>query len=102
VKLPDERIKMKILRLAKQLAQSEDQLLRNVYIKKDLTFKERQEDRRLREELKARRMEATENDTSAKWIIRRGKVIDTTRAPSQLPRQQKTQEGATGTSQGSQ
>jgi hypothetical protein len=41
VKLPDEYITVKILRSAKQLAQSENHLLRIVFIKKYLTFKER-------------------------------------------------------------
>ena len=79
IKFPDERMKMRILRPAKQLAQSDDDLLKNVYIKKDLTFKEMQEDKRLRGELKTRRAESTENGSNTRWIIRNGKVINTSK-----------------------
>ena len=79
VKLRDERMKMNILRNAKNLARSDDQLLTQVYIKKDMTFTERQEDRKLRDELRARREEIRQNGGDAHWIIRRGKVVNTTR-----------------------
>ncbi len=72
-------MKMNVLRNAKILARSDDQLLKQVYIKKDMTYIEMQEDRKLRDELKARREEARESGGDARWIIRRGKVVNTTR-----------------------
>ena len=108
VKLRDERMKMNILRNAKHLASSDDQLLTQVYIKKDMTHIEMQEDRKLREELKARREETRESKGDAHWIIRRGRVVNTTR-PRRLieepPRETTTlaadqlQEGAQAISQ---
>lgn len=74
VELADNRSKSKVLRNAKYLAASEEEYLRKVFINKDMTFLERQEDRKLRQELRAKRDQAKEAGEKAKWIIRRGKL----------------------------
>ena len=61
-------VKTDVLKLAPQLRQSAE--YSNIYITPDLTWREREEGRRLREEL-ARRREAGETNL----VIRRGKII---------------------------
>ena len=52
VKLPDEKLKMKILRNAIQLSRTADDYLQTVFINKDMTRMEMKEDKKLREQLK--------------------------------------------------
>ena len=70
---------MNILRNTKNFARSGNQLLTQVYIKKDMTFTECQEDKNLRDGLNARREEARDSRGDAHWIIHRGKVVNTSR-----------------------
>ena len=74
VELVDNKSKGTVLRNANHLAASEEEFLRKVLITRDMTFLERREDRKLRQELKVKRDQAKEAGDRAKWIIRQGKV----------------------------
>lgn len=51
----------------------------NIYISRDMTPLERKEWKELLEERNKKRLEAMENGTEAKWVIRRGKVVNISR-----------------------
>ena len=78
IKLSDEATAKRVLRQAKNLSQSDEEQLRNTYIRKDLTMMERREDYMLRMELKKKRAESTATEDGKRWIIRRGKIVDVT------------------------
>ena len=78
IKLSDEATAKRVLRQAKNLSQSDEEQLRNTYIRKDLTMMERREDYMLRMELKKERTESTATEDRKRWIIRRGKIVDVT------------------------
>ena len=63
----------------KNLARSEAPKMQKIYIKKDMTYKERKEDQELRRELKEKREKSNEKQDGARWIIRRGRVVNTAR-----------------------
>ena len=69
VKLESEAIKWDVLKMAKVLRESENEMIKNVYINKDLTLQEREKNKKLREELKQRRAQG-EN-----VIISKGKCV---------------------------
>ena len=85
VKLPDEKLKMKILRNAIQLSRTADDYLETVFIKKDMTRMEMKEDKKLREQLKEIRAESLQKMDGAKWKIHRGKIVNTTRQTLIIP-----------------
>lgn len=68
ISLENAEVKVDVLKLAPQLRAIEE--WKNVYITPDLTWKEREEGRRLREELRRRTSEGEQN-----LIIRRGRVV---------------------------
>lgn len=79
ITLENEESKFDILRMASQLRSTEE--WQRVFITPDLTYKERQEQKRLRDELRRRR-EAGEKDL----LIKRGKIVPArllTSAPAQ-------------------
>lgn len=69
VKLRDERTKWNIIKRAKTIRQSRIDTLKNVWIVPDLTMRERERDRELRQELQEKRDAGEEG-----WFIRRGKL----------------------------
>ena len=77
VRFKDEKTKWLVIKNAKNLAQVEE--MKKIFIKPDMTAAEREEDWRLRQELKKKRQESEEKQDGAKWIIRRNKVINTAR-----------------------
>lgn len=79
VKFIDEKTKWLVVRNAKKLAQVDG--MKTVFIKPDMTTAEREEDWKLRQELKEKRKESDEKQDGAKWIIRRNKVINIARTP---------------------
>lgn len=83
VKLPEENDARRILRQAKNLARSEEEVLRKTFVRKDMTPTERREDYLLRTELKKKRAESTDKEDGKHWIIRRGNIVDVSRLPSQ-------------------
>lgn len=85
IKLPEESLKWEILRQAKNLANSSDPLVKQIFIRRDMTYMEREEDRKLRQELRERRAESTELQDGARWIIRRGRVMNVARSPRDRP-----------------
>lgn len=72
VTMEDEGKKWEVLKRGKLLRESADEVLKSVYINLDLTFEERQENKKLREELKRRR----ENGENVKIIRGKCVVID--------------------------
>ena len=78
VKLPDEKLKMKILRNAIQLSSTADDYLQTVF-NKDMTRMETKEDKKLREQLTEIRAESLQKMDGAKWKTHRGKTVDSTR-----------------------
>jgi ribosome-binding ATPase YchF (GTP1/OBG family) len=76
VTIQDAELRKAVLTGAKSLASSEDQTVRNIYIARDQTQKERQEGKDLREE-RRRRQEELESggDTMNVWVIRRRKLV---------------------------
>ena len=70
VTLENVEVKKQILMKAKHLRDSVDGNLSKVFISPDLTPKEREANRKLREELKARR------DQGENVVIRNGKIVD--------------------------
>lgn len=82
ITLADIRQKTKLLQTAPNLRNSENDVAKNLFFKRDMTAKEREQDSILREELKAKREKSTqEADEVAKWVIRRGKVANIGRYP---------------------
>ena len=55
VTLKDEETKWEVLKASKALRNSENDIAKNIFINKDMTQKEREKNRILREELKSRR-----------------------------------------------
>ena len=53
--------------------------MKRVYVKRDMTRRGRVEDQDLRNKLKERRMKSVQDTVGARWIIRKGKVINLTR-----------------------
>ena len=88
VRFRTEETKWKVLRNAKKLANAGENL-KNIFIKKDMTLLEREQDYKLRQELKEKKLEATQQNNGKVWIIRRGKVIDVSRKSNQKPEQEK-------------
>ena len=78
VKLKEEKDKWKVISKSASLAQMTGYMKR-VYIKRDMTRREREEDQALRSELKERRMKSVQDADGARWIIRKGRVINLTR-----------------------
>lgn len=72
-----DRQKQDVLRNAYKLRISNDQVTKNLYVKKDMTLMERREDEALWKEWKAKKEESEQaGDTLAKWIRRDGKAIN--------------------------
>ena len=78
VKLSDEAEMRRVLRQAKNLARAEDELLKEIFIRKDMTPMERKEDYELRKRLKTIREESSQNGDGIRWIIRRGDIVNAT------------------------
>ena len=70
VTVDGERVKKQILTKAKQLKTTDFKEWNNIYITPDLTFKERQQNRKLRSELNTRRENGENN-----LIIRNGRIV---------------------------
>ena len=85
IKLSRVEPKKQTLSRAKKLKDSKNECYNSVFISPDLTFQEREENRRLRNDLKARRDNGEEN-----IIIRNGKIVKV----SQSFRTQYTTNGA--------
>lgn len=82
VKLESEKGKWRVIANTCKLAKIE--AYKNVYIKRDMTLVEREEDLLLRKELKEKKAESLKQLDGANWIIRKGKVTNITRQhPSQ-------------------
>ena len=62
--------------------------MKRVYIQRDMTRREGEEDQALRSELKERRMKSVQDADGARWIIRKGTVIN-------LPREKKGHKSGT-------
>ena len=75
IELEDERKKRILLTHAKGPRECED--WNGVYSSPDLTRKEREEDKRLRDELRS-----LKKDEKTNYIIRRGKIVERNRYPS--------------------
>ena len=78
VKLSDEAEMRRVLRQAKNLARAEDELLKEIFIRKDMTPMERKEDYELRKRLKTKREESSQTGDGIRWIIRRGDIVNAT------------------------
>lgn len=70
VKLKEGRAKWEIIKNAQRLREDPNQDNRKVGIAPDMTRKEREENRKLREELQRKR------DGGGRWIIKRGKIVN--------------------------
>ena len=70
VTVSNERVKKQALMKAKILRKSEDQTLSKIYITPDLTFQEREKNRKLRAELAARKQKG-----ETELVIRNGRII---------------------------
>lgn len=74
--------KTKMLQLAPKLRNSRNDVAKNLFLKNDMTVKERDTHKRLREELKARKEESERaGDNLAQWRIQRGRVTNIGRYP---------------------
>ena len=70
IELATEQEKWNFIKKANSIRYREIEELKNIYIKPDLTKTQRQEDSKLREELKTRRAKGEDN-----LIIRKGKIV---------------------------
>ena len=78
VKLKEEKDKLKMISKSSSLAQMTG-YMKQVYIKRDMARREREEDQALRSKLKERRMKLVQDADGVRWIIRKCKVINLTR-----------------------
>jgi hypothetical protein len=78
VTLVNEKEKWRILKEAKGLSEAPGEL-KNIYMKKDMTIEERNQDWILRGDLKAKKAASIANKDGAVWIIHRGKVVNKAR-----------------------
>ena len=69
VTLTEERVKWELVKRSKRLKSADDGNLTDLIIGPDMTKKEREENARLREELKNKR------EQGGSWTIRKGKVV---------------------------
>ena len=71
------RDKMRLMRNAPKLKNSSDPHMKLIRIRKDMTPMEREEDLKLKREWEGKKEESTKSgDHQAKWIRRRGKVVN--------------------------
>ena len=70
-----EEIKWNVLKQAKNLQAQGKEKYSTVYIKRDMTRLERDQDQQLRNDLAARRREEGEKGGTRKWTIWKGKVV---------------------------
>ena len=95
ITVPTLSDKMRLMRNAPKLKNSNDPRMKLVRIRKDMTPMEREEDLKLKREWEGKKEESTKSgDHEAKWIRRRGKVINvgTYKKPERPP--SPLQEGA--------
>ena len=95
ITVPTLSDKMRLMRNAQKLKNSNDPRMKLVRIRKDMTPMEREEDMKLKREWEGKKEESTKSgDHGAKWIRRRGKVINvgTYKKPERPP--SPLQEGA--------
>ena len=85
VELESEKEVINTLRAAKKLNQSSNPTMKNIYIKKDMTPLEREEQRKLVKMRDRLQQEADNKNLRATWIIRAGKVVNVYRKPQELP-----------------
>ena len=77
ITVPTLSDKMRLMRNAPQLKNSSDPNMKLVRIRKDMTPMEREEDLKLKREWEGKKEESTKSgDHQAKWIRRRGKVVN--------------------------
>jgi hypothetical protein len=75
VRLETEGDRKQVLTNAKKLSKSENDSFHRVFIKKDMTPMEREEDVRLRALRDKKRKESQEKGEDTVWVIRRNKVV---------------------------
>ena len=75
LKVESEMAKNEILKVAKNLAIAKEDDTRKIYISRDMTPLEREQDKELRKELAEKRKEALDKGEQGRWIIRRGRVM---------------------------
>ena len=80
VTLKDEGTKWEVLKASKALRNSENEIAKSIYINKDMTQKEREKNRILREELKARRAQGE----NVKIVKGKCVVLEDTRGADKL------------------
>ena len=67
----------KILKAAIKLKDTEDDIAKKIFINKDMTLLERTEDQKLRKERNTKIKQFQQSgDVAARWVIRRGKVVN--------------------------
>ena len=77
ITVPTLSDKMRLMRNAPKLKNSSDPNMKLVRIRKDMTPMEREEDLKLKREWEGKKEESTKSgDHQAKWIRRRGKVVN--------------------------
>ena len=75
VTVEKEEIKWSVLKNAKNLTRSGKEQLRTVYVKRDMTPKERDQEACLRKELQEKRRLEEESGGQNQWIIWKGKIV---------------------------
>ena len=67
----------KILKAAIKLKDTEDDIAKKIFINKNMSPLERTEDQKLRQERDTKRKQSQQSgDVAARWVIRRGKVVN--------------------------
>ena len=75
--------KNKILKAAIKLKDTEDDIAKEIFINKDMSPLKRTEDQKLRQDRDTKRKQSQQlGDVAARWVIRRGKVVNLKKNPS--------------------
>jgi len=75
VTVKDEETKWKILKQAKNLTHSREEKFKTIFLKKDMTPTERQQDAELRKNLKEKKEQEERDNGTRRWIISKGRIV---------------------------
>jgi hypothetical protein len=75
ITVDSESTKWKILKESKNLQASGEEKVKRIFIKKDMTPMEREQDALLKNQLSQRRIQSVEGGDQTKWVIRKGKIV---------------------------
>ena len=75
ITVDSESTKWKILKESKNLPASREENIKRIFMKKDMTPMEREQDASLKNQLSQRRLQSEEAGDQTKWVIRKGKIV---------------------------